>query len=356
MKKLSPNKVRIPIAISIVTSIAIVIVISTTLLSCTSKKKKVTPAFYHWQTNFSLTAAEKQYLYNFSVKKLYVKFFDVDWNASANEPLPVVTVIFDSTQWKTVEIIPTIFITNRSLKNYPLEKMEMLGENILTKIFSIKNEVKEIQIDCDWSETTEQKYFRLLRFIKKEIEQKGMQLSATIRLHQVKYFKRTGVPPVDRGMLMFYNVDDVKDPDTRNSILDLEVVKQYFYNFEDYPLALDVALPVFSWGVLFRGGQMIKLLAPLQLEDLRDDEFFQQKDATHFEVKKSTYLNGRYLYAADEIRLETISLPTLISAAEQLTPRIQNADITLSFYHLDTTTIKTYPYEQLQAIIQTIEN
>lgn len=320
--------------------------------SCTPKEKTITPAFYHWQTNFSLTTFEKEYLQQFPIQKLYVKFFDVDWNATASQPFPIAEVIIDTTEWNNIEIIPTIFITNRSLKNYPLEKMEDLGKNILEKIFYIKKEVSEIQIDCDWSETTKEKYFRLLHFIKKETTKKAIQISATIRLHQIKYFEKTGVPPVDRGMLMFYNVDDVKDAETHNSILDLEIAKQYIYNFEKYPLDLDVALPIFSWGVLFRGGKMIKLMAHLQSEDLADPNFFLQKNKTHFEVKKSTYLNGRYLYEDDVIRLETISQNTLVGAAELLQPKISNSEITISFYHLDTTTIKNYPYENLQDIIQ----
>ena len=325
------------------------------LSSCTSSKKEITPAFYHWQTNFSLTQSEKDYLQDFSIKKLYVKFFDVDWNGRLQEPLPVAEVILDTTDLENIEIIPTIFITNRSLKNYPLEKMELLGKNILEKIFSIKKDVREIQIDCDWSETTEEKYFRLLRFFRKKIKEEKIQLSATIRLHQIKYFKRTGVPPVDRGMLMFYNVDDVKDYKTKNSILDLEVAKQYFFNFENYPLELDVALPIFSWGVLYRGGGMVKLINNLRAEDMVDDSFFLQTDETHFEVIKSTYLHGRYLYEGDIIRFETVPLETLEMSAELLKSKIENPNVTISFYHLDTTTIKHYPYGNLEEVIDAFE-
>ncbi len=325
------------------------------LTSCTTNKKEITPAFYHWQTNFSLTQSEKDYLQSFSVKKLYVKFFDVDWNSRAQEPLPVAEVILDTVDLKDIEIIPTIFITNRSLKNYPLEKMEELGGNILEKIFSIKKDVREIQIDCDWSESTEKKYFRLLRFFKKEIQTEKIQLSATIRLHQIKYFEKTGVPPVDRGMLMFYNVDDVKDYNTKNSILDLEVAKQYFFNFENYPLELDVALPIFSWGVLYRGGGMVKLINNLRAKDMTDESFFLPTDETHFEVVKSTYLQGKYLYEGDIIRLETVPLETLKMSAELLKSKIENPNVTISFYHLDTTTIKHYPYEKLEAIIGAFE-
>lgn len=325
------------------------------LTSCTPNKKEITPAFYHWQTNLTLTPIEKDYLQNLSIKKLYVKFFDVDWNGKAQEPLPVAEVVLDTADLEDIEIIPTIFITNRSLKNYPLEKMEELGGNILTKIYSLKKDPKEIQIDCDWSGTTKEKYFRLLSFFKKEIKKKNTQLSATIRLHQIKYFKKTGVPPVDRGMLMFYNVDDVKDYKTKNSILDLEVAKQYFVNFENYPLALDVALPIFSWGVLYRNGGMVKLINNLREEDLSDEAYFLRTDDIHFEVLKSTYLKGKYLYEGDVIRVESVSLKTLKESAQLLGSEIENPHLTISFYHLDTTTIKNYPYEKIEMVTDLFE-
>ena len=77
--------------------------------------------------------------------------------------------------------------------------------------------------------------------------------------------------------------------------------------------------------------------------------------ATLFEVKKSTYLDGRYLYAGDKIRLETVSFETLNSAANSLNAHLGNDTKTISFYHLDTTTIKHYPYEELRAITQIFE-
>ncbi|HFB99585.1 MAG TPA: hypothetical protein ENJ53_02160 [Phaeodactylibacter sp.] len=351
------------------------------------KEKEISPAFYHWKTHFSPTEIEKNYLQNFAVKKIYVKFFDVDWNGKASEPLPVAEVILDRMSWGNIEIVPTIFITNRSLKNYPLDKMEILAKHIFDKIKDLsaghdfmKKNINEIQIDCDWSGLTKEKYFRLLYFFKKEITQarandfgKKIKLSATIRLHQVKYFERTGVPPVDRGMLMFYNVDEVKDWETRNSILDIDVAKQYFYNFEKYPLDLDVALPIFSWGVLFRDGEMVKLMPHLRAENLADTTYFSPifpkqlspisasetpssgsttfKNKTYFEVQKSTYLDGKYLYKGDKIRLEMVTIATLKKAAQLLKSKIANSEITVSFYHLDTNTIKYYPYEKLQEVI-----
>ena len=321
--------------------------------SCKKKSSNITPAFYHWQTEFQLENSEKTYLQNFPIKKIYVKFFDVDWHSSG-EPLPQAEVIWNEKIQEDIEIIPTIFITNRSLKNYPLEKMEGLGENILDKIFELlpteKQDISEIQIDCDWSGTTKEKYFHLLSFLRKNISKKKIKLSATIRLHQIKFFKQTGIPPVDKGMLMFYNVGEVTNMETKNSILDLAIAKQYLGNFEKYPLQLDLALPIFSWGVLFRDGKMIKLMSGLEVTQLLDQERFIKTADNFFQIKKSTYLDGRYLYEGDEIRLESVSLEGLQETAHLLKNHLSNNDLTISFYHLDTATIKHFQYEKLKDI------
>ena len=66
--------------------------------------------------------------------------------------------------------------------------------------------VKEIQIDCDWTASTQEAYFEFLHYLKEKAKDKQIQLSATIRLHQLSMTP----PPVDRGILMMYNTGDVK--------------------------------------------------------------------------------------------------------------------------------------------------
>lgn len=45
--------------------------------------------------------------------------------------------------------------------------------------------VKEIQIDCDWTASTQEAYFEFLHYLKEKAKDKQIQLSATIRLHQL---------------------------------------------------------------------------------------------------------------------------------------------------------------------------
>ena len=355
------------------------------------KTTLITPAFYHWQTHLQLTENERLYLDSLNVKKLYVKFFDVDWDEASGKPVPHAQVEIDTARLAGLEIVPTVFITNRTLLNLKIEAVPELTDRIFEKIVALAKPltsrskfgtsskggphgegiwVNEIQFDCDWTEQTREKFFAFLDHFKATAEfdssfiihHSSLKISATIRLHQLKFFEKTGVPPVDRGMLMFYNMGDVEAWETENSILDLETASQYLPNrnssivIRKYPLPLDLALPLFRWGVLFRDGRLIKLINNLGEEDLQDSQRFTKIAPHRFEVKKSTYLQGYYLYEGDRLRLEGVDLGQLEAAAEMLRfdkflKFVKSDTATVAFYHLDTTTIKMFSHGQLEKVL-----
>jgi hypothetical protein len=322
--------------------------------------RDVAPAFYHWRTQYALTPVEEAYLDSLEVEKLYVRFFDVDWDADYGGAVPL-AVLNAEGPWKTdLEIVPVIFITNRTLLQLPLEQVPELSRRIHRKLFELVTRfpppsgIREIQFDCDWSGQTREKFFLLIEEFRKLQANPEMALSATIRLHQVRHFELTGVPPVDRGMLMFYNMGRLEDWDEPNSILNLEAARPYLENARRYPLKLDLALPVFAWGVLFRQGRMIRLINNLHMEALTDTARFVKTAPNRFEVKKSTYLEGYYLYKGDQIRLEQIGHRSLTEAAVMLSRQLKNEPLTVAFYHLDTATIKHFPNEILEKVCRVL--
>ena len=332
--------------------------LSTFLLSfsCTKTERKTTPAFYHWQTKMELTPFEINYLDSLKVATLYVKFFDVDWDFNLQDAFPQAVVQLDNYKGD-FKIIPTVFITNRTLLQMERSQLPDLANQIVRKIESLAvSDIHEIQIDCDWSPKTKDHYFKLLELIRQALrltsneEKNDITLSATIRLHQVKYADITGIPPIDKGMLMFYNMGEVDQLETSNSILDLALAKQYLYNFENYPIPLDVALPLFSWAVLFREGEMIKLITNSTPEIIQDSSRFQKLDVTHFEVKRSTYLDGHYLYKGDQLRLESVTEQDLKACGALLKAHLKNEQLIVSFYHLDSTILNTFTYDFLEEV------
>ncbi len=233
------------------------------------------------------------------------------------------------------------------MKELPPAGIPGLCQNILDKTYSLAARdtalhIREMQFDCDWTESTRDKYFELLLCLKDKLQEKGASLSATIRLHQVRFFERTGVPPADRGMLMFYNMGRLEAWDEPNSILNLPAAEPYLKDFGSYPLPLGLALPLFRWGVLFRDGEMIRLLNQLSEERLINNPKFKALDAGRFEVVEGTFLDGHYLYAGDLIRLEKVGRPQLEASAKRLAELPWPEELTISYYHMDGAVVQEY--------------
>jgi len=327
-------------------------------LSCTENTPtKVHCSFYHWQTNLSINQEEQRYLDSLSVQKLYIKFFDIDWDFNQQQAIPHASLIVNADLTSNIEIVPTLFITNRTFQHIEQTAIDDLVNNVKEKLLDQfkdfpNHTLQAIQIDCDWSLSTKDKYFYFLKKLKEAYPQEQIVLSTTIRLHQIKYFKKTGIPPVHRGVLMFYNMGEVMEYDTYNSILDLTIAKKYTDFIPDYPLAIDLALPLFQWGVLFREGKMIQLINQLKASELSDPTRFQSIDTIRWKVIKSTYLNGLYLYEGDVIRIEKIEQKDLEETIQFLQPSFQGKEFELIFYHLEEGVLGHFSIDNLKVLLE----
>ncbi len=322
----------------------------------------VTPAFYYWQTTLNIAPQESRYLDSLACQKLYVKVLDIGVSeaSGAIEPLSRLE-IRDRAVLENKEIVPTIFITNAVFKKATPAQSDWLAGKIVQTLTSYSffnsGEVlsKEVQIDCDWTASTRAAYFLFLKKLKSVLPQ-GIRLSATIRLHQYKFPEQTGVPPVSRGMLMFYNTGDIESENTNNSIIDLKDASKYVLGAAaHYPIPLDLALPVFSWILIYREGEFWKIIngVPPELSDTtRFDR--QPQDATHLQVKRGTFLSGHYLRPGDQLRMETVSPELLLKTADLATQVDLAREPTVAFFCLDTATVRLYPTPLIHAVCQKI--
>ena len=203
-----------------------------------------------------------------------------------------------------------------------------------------KNKIvsQEIQIDCDWTLESKGNYLKFIERFKKLSHKK---LSATIRLHQVKYFKKTKIPNVDSGVLMYYNMGSIA-PDAKNSIYSSKIAEKYLKSLKKYPLHLDFALPIYSWGVHIRDGKVIGLRSKLNVSELKKDKNFEQIDAIFFKVKKSNYKNGVFYEENDKLKIEAISAEDLKEMAQELDENLAQTPNEIIFYDLDEFNINTY--------------
>ena len=313
------------------------------LFSCAHKEPSV--SFYYWKTNFTLSASEKEACHHFKTKEIYLRFFDVDKKDDSFVPLGILQEpICIPEKWS---VTPVIFITNRCFRKMEEKKTRELARKVFEKVnrMAMDNRIalQTIQIDCDWSEETREAYFLFLRTIK-NLSQNHWEISATIRLHQIKYAFKTGIPPVDKGMLMFYNMGRLNRSDSVNSIYNETDAKKYISYIKPYPLSLDVAFPIFSWYIQFRNGKIINLIAKHTLQTSDTNTFVPSG-------KKNTYsLKTSYYKEKDILKLEQVPPEELIRAARDLATHLPHKKTKLVFFDLDEYNLNYYTYEKLDQI------
>jgi hypothetical protein len=254
--------------------------------------------FYHWKQNYKVTDKNEP---------KYIKVLDIAYDNKIKIHL---TKFIKKPKHK---VVPVIYIDNPVFKHSN-------GKIFAKKVFlTLEKQAKntfnynEIQVDCDWTDSTKKSYFSFLRELKK-LSQK--ELSSTIRLHQVKYYKKTGVPPVNKGVLMYYNMSNFKDLATKNYILDLKLAKKYHYNFQTYPLKLNLALPLYAQATIIRFESVVGIMEGIRKKDLNEN--FKALKDHHYKVVKTHYFKKRLLYKEDILRIDEVSQSMLEQAIKKL--------------------------------------
>jgi len=199
---------------------------------------------YYWRTDLHLDSTERAFLKQHHINKVYCRYFDVVMSDDGTEPKPNATIAFTDTLPASIELIPTVYITEDCMHKPHKDLAEKLVKRIMqmNETNHIGN-VHEIQIDCDYTSKSRATYYQFLETIKSQLSTIHYQLSTTIRLHQLSM----PVPPVDYGVLMVYNTGDPRKWQERNPILDYRDVYPYLNKLAQYQLPLAAAYPVYQW-------------------------------------------------------------------------------------------------------------
>ena len=321
-----------------------------------NEKKEITTAFYHWKSELHIEDSEATYLTDCKSSLLYIRCFDVKWDIDNNKPIPNAKLVLDTLDIFKTDIIPVVFIENQVFVNIKTDSINALAKNCYTLINSIFNKrdfnFQELQFDCDWTEKTKDKYFQFLLEIKR-LSQNKNQISSTIRLHQVKYYDITGIPPVDKGMLMFYNMGKLTDYNCKNSIYNANDAEKYVSYIKQYPLRLDVALPLFSWGICFKSGRVFKIINQLTTKEIKLNPNFKLIIDNTYIAEQSNLFRGVYFDKGDRVRVEEISPQVCKKAALKLSENLNSVSFTLAFYHLDSAIISIFPPNEIKNIVST---
>ncbi|MEN9609665.1 MAG: hypothetical protein RLZZ628_479 [Bacteroidota bacterium] len=308
--------------------------------------RKIHRSFYYWkQVPQRLDTTQ---IHELKLNRMYVKFFDIDWRVGDGAyPREAFARNIDSVKMP-MEVVPVVYIMNPVFQKADSAALTLLTQKLIEKMGT---KYPEIQLDCDWSGSTRDKYFNFLRQLRAALP-KTVLLSATIRLHQIKDKAKMGIPPVDRGMLMMYNFLNPSDFNERNSIFEAAEAKKYLKNNAKYPLPLDVALPLFRWGIVYRSSKYFNLFNNFNSK-AADSLLFLTKKGRFYEVNADTVFRKEYLRYGDKIKIEEIQDADLIACATLAAPLVKKTnDLHIAYFHYENDLITTFKPETYEQVFQ----
>jgi hypothetical protein len=328
------------------------------LFSCSSDgSNNVNRAFYYWKTKH-ITDYEAQMFRECNAQKLYIKIFEVAVDEVLGvQPVSKANIHLSSQMLKESKIVPCIFIENDAIASSTNEQLDELAENtvFLTNRyidFKLKDnesdtlDCSEIQIDCDWMASSRDQYFYFLKALRNHTDK---EISCTLRLYPYKFRTEMGVPPVNRVMLLCYNLLNPRAEENKNSILDLVELEKYIHTDSDYPLPVDVTLPCYSSCYVFNNAQFQEVHhgVPQGLEGI----CLPSEDGLWYVVKQDTSVEHNYYRQGQRLRIERVGRSLLLEATNLVLENIElQKGATVGLYHLDENEIKQYNDETLDSV------
>ena len=342
---------------------SLVFLMLTTLMltSCGGEKLKPFVSFYYWKSNYKLDSTELKVLQDNKLQQLYVRYFDIVYDEATKSAIPVAPITFEKKDIVN-PIVPVVFVKNKVFEQLDSAAIYKLVDNTVNMLNQINKSVsikcRALQIDCDWTTKTAPKYFYFLQQLREKLdahEDGGTfaslaMLSATIRLHQVKYPEKAGMPPVDKGVLMFYNMGEINNSEI-NSIYDQKTSQQYLSKLSAYKLRLDIALPIFAWGIHIRDGQIVELLNKMDSRDFQNQQEFSPLAANRYKAVSAFFRHGFYFQVGDEVKVEQIDEQAFAPMVADLKKYYPNQFQQVIFYDLDSINISRYGKDFFQKTV-----
>lgn len=329
------------------------LIVIVSLVSCKHKIEKVDRAFYYWKSEeWNLSEKEKLVCDTLNIQKLYVKFFEVDYNEEIGS-FPISKTHLGSWQIRSLNLksfVPTVYFRNVVFLKSSKEDLDMLADNVnflinkyQTTEFKAET-ITEFQMDCDWTPKSKDNYFYFLQKIKAI---SGKQISSTLRLYPYRYSDKMGVPPVDKVTLMCYNLLNPLENPSKNSILDLSELKSYLKGAQAYPKHLDIALPIYSWAQVYHNE---RFSAVLYADTKQLKRILKQEKPLWYNVTQDTIINNTYLRVGDKIKCEEMDATKIKNAITLLKKYITfDSNTTVTLFHLDEKQLNNFTNEEFSA-------
>lgn len=324
--------------------------LSALFFSCTNNKiEHVEKAIYYWKSDgWNFSRAEDSILKLQGIKKVYVKFFEVD-HSDIMGNFPISKTNLNMYTEDSLDIVPTVYLKNSIFLNSNKASLDTLADNVNFLIAKfMKDKFRqmanpaEYQMDCDWTLKSKDNYFYFLKKLK-AISKK--QISCTLRLYPYKYRDKMGIPPVDKVTLMCYNLLNPLQNHNKNSILDLRELEAYLDGNTGYPKHLDVALPIYSWMQVYQNERFSKVL---YTNNKQVKNVLKEDKPLWYSVTKDTVINDTYLRVGDKVKFEETDAEKIRKTIQVLKHNVKfDANTTVILFHLDKEQLTNYSNEEI---------
>jgi hypothetical protein len=157
-------------------------------------------------------------------------------------------------------------------------------------------------------------------------------------------------------MLMFYNMGKFSaDPDAR-VIFDPATAGKYLERIDDYPLPLDVALPIWSWVIQVRDDRVVDLLQSTDPTELVGLDFLREERGDRFVATRNAFFHGIMLREGDVLKVEVTGPTETLTAAEMLAPHLPAAAVprTVTLFDLSQRNVVRHGTSALDQVFRAI--
>lgn len=337
-----------------------VIAVSVAVFSCSdspSNDDRWTRSMFYWKTVFTVDSAEREVMNTLNISHVYVRYLDVDGygleDAVPRQPLS----LHGPLRVDGLEIVPTVFLTPsvfRSASPADTTKLEQLALRLRNFMYEVDSavfvyqgltprpQVRRVLVDYDWTPSTSKTYFAFLRILANVMD--STEVECTVRLWQYRHTSQAGIPPVQRAVLMCYNMDDYADPWTENAVATPNLLRSYVKesSAQAYPLDLDLALPLYRQSVLFTEDRysspnILQTNLPIGRHTFQHDT-----------VIGSTHLPNRSV-----IRVDGATAEVLVDMHQHLRNTVPRGRVVgVSLFSLDTAEINRVGIRNLQRVLE----
>lgn len=339
------------------TILTILLTIVMTGCSSSSSSADGVNGIYYWRTTLSLNDAEREFMNEHDVVRMYLHFFDVEGDKAIDFCSPQATLKFKDSIPEGIEVVPTVYISQDAI-NCMQMSAEEYAEKILRRVTAMcrKNNIQfnELQLDCDWTKRTQPYFYKLCESVK-ELMDSTQSLSSTIRLHQLTQTP----PPVDKGVLMVYNTGNLMATTTDNSIFSYKDIEPYLRDdrLSKYALPLDVAYPTYGWSVVYSKGEDEKyhFYRLMQQTDFTKCSGIHKIDDNLYEAEYSCELNPDNLYDGSRfekyrIKVERPTASEILKVKNLIDKQLRDKPHSNILYHLDQQQLSHYTDNEISKI------